>query len=308
MGPAGAVYMSTLPDDSRIRYCGRDFSADEIEQVRRLVASNPKQNRAQLSRLVCDELRWHRPDGRRKDMSCRVAMLRMQRDGLIVLPPPERGNGNGHRRPRLTAASAPREPITLSAQTLGSLRLQQVDTPQNSGLWNELIERYHYLGYQPLPGAQIRYLVFGGSHLLAALGFGAAAWKVAPRDRFIGWTAEQRKANLGQIVNNARFLILPWVTGRNLASRILAAAARRVVEDWACRYGHRPVLLETFVERDRFRGTCYRAANWIHVGQTQGRGKLDRHHRRRLPVKDIYLHPLRKGFRRKLLAPAHHSN
>ncbi|MHC4406940.1 MAG: Druantia anti-phage system protein DruA, partial [Planctomycetota bacterium] len=249
--------MSRWPADPPLRYCGRDFSAEEIEQIRRLIASNPQWNRAQLSRRVCDVLRWHRPDGRRKDMSCRVAMLRMQRDELIALPRAQKTNGNGHRRPRLTAASEPREPIALSAQALGSLHLRPVNTLQDSGLWNELIERYHYLGYQPLPGAQMRYLVFSGPHRLAALGFGAAAWKVAPRDRFIGWTAEQRAANLHRIVNNARFLILPWVTGWNLASRILAAAARRVVEDWTCRYGHSPVLLETFVERDRFRGTCY---------------------------------------------------
>lgn len=292
--------MSTPAPGSLIRYCGRDFSADEMEKIRRLIASHPERNRAQLSRLVCDELGWRRPDGRRKDMSCRVAMLRMQRDGHIALPPPEKGNGNGRRRPRLTAASDPAEPISLPAKALASLRLQPVNTPQESALWNELIERYHYLGYQPLPGAQMRYLVFNGSQRLAVLGFGAAAWKVAPRDRFIGWSPEQRAANLRRIVNNARFLILPWVTGRTLASQILAAAAKRVTEDWSCRYGYEPFLLETFVERDRFRGTCYRAANWVHVGQTQGRGKLDRRHRHPLPVKDIYLYPLRKDFRRKL--------
>ena len=300
--------MSAPSPDPAIRYCGRDFSADDIEKIRRLIASNPERNRARLSRLVCNELGWRRPDGRGKDMSCRVAMLRMQRDGRIVLPPPEKGNGNGRRRPRLTAASDPAEPISLPAKALASLRLQSVNTPQESALWNELIERYHYLGYQPLPGAQMRYQVFNGSQLLAVLGFGAAAWKVAPRDRFIGGSAQQRAANLRRIVNHARFLILPWVTGRNLASQILAAAAQRVAEDWPCRYGYEPFLLETFVERDRFRGTCYRAANWIHVGQTQGRGKLDRRHRHPLPVKDIYLYPLGKDFRRKLRTPPPTSN
>ncbi len=296
--------MSAPSPDPAIRYCGRDFSADDIEKIRRLIASNPERNRAHLSRLVCDELGWRRPDGRGKDMSCRVAMLRMQRDGRIVLPPPEKGNGNGRRRPRLTAASDPAEPISLPAGALAPLRLQPVNTPQDSALWNELIERYHYLGYQPLPGAQMRYLVFGGPHLLATLGFGAAAWKVAPRDRFIGWTPEQRIANLRRIVNNARFLILPWVTARNLASGILAAAAKRLSRDWQDRYGYSPVLLETFVDRDRFDGTCYRAANWIYAGETQGRGKLDRRHRHRLPVKYVFLYPLHKHFRKKLKAAA----
>lgn len=287
-----------------VRYCGRLFTTEEMEWIRQLVASEPLLNRAQLSRRVCSELHWLRPDGRFKEMSCRVAMLRMQRDGLITLPRPEKGNGNGRTRPRLTTASDPKTPLSLSAGELGPLVFRPVDTPPDSVLWNELIERYHYLGYKPLPGAQIRYLVFGRGHLLAALGFGAAAWKVAPRDQLIGWTADQRRANLHRIVNNARFLILPWVAVRNLASRILAASAKGLPCDWKSRYGYQPCLLETFVERDRFRGTCYHAANWIHVGQTQGRGKLDRRHRHPLPVKYVYLYPLHKHFRQKLCANA----
>jgi hypothetical protein len=227
-------------------------------------------------------------------------MLRMQRDGLITLPLPQKGNGNGRTRPRLTAASDPKEPIALPAGALGQLRFHSVQTPQDSSLWNELIERYHYLGYKPLPGDQIRYLVFHGSQLLAAMGFSAAAWKVAPRDRFIGWDDQQRRRNLQQIANNSRFLILPWVKAPNLASCILGATARRLGNDWTQRYGYEPVLLETFVERSRFRGTCYRAANWIHVGETQGRGKLDRQHCGLSTVKHIYVYPLHKCFRYKL--------
>jgi hypothetical protein len=220
--------MSTPRPDPPMRYCGRVFTADEMDQIRHLLASEPGRNRAQLSRLVCDRLGWLRPDGRRKDMSCRVAMLRMERDGLITLPPPEKGNGNGRHHPRFTAASDPQGPIQLAVGAADQLLLRPVHTPHDSRLWNELIERYHYLGYKPLPGAQIRYLVFCGSALVAALGFGAAAWKVAPRDRFIGWNEHQRRDNLHRIVNNARFLILPWVTARNLASRILATAAKRL--------------------------------------------------------------------------------
>ncbi|MHC4867395.1 MAG: Druantia anti-phage system protein DruA [Planctomycetota bacterium] len=280
-----------------VQYCGRLFTTEEMDWIRRLIASEPLLNRAQLSRRVSRELRWLRPDGQSKEMSCRVAMLRMERDGLITLPPPQKGNGNRRRRPRLTVASDPKTPLSHSASTLRPLVFRLVDTPPDSALWNELIERYHYLGYKPLPGAQIRYLVFGRGHLLAALGFGAAAWKVAPRDRFIGWTTDQRRANLHRVTNNARFLILPWVTAANLASRILAASARRLPRDWENRYGYQPCLLETFVERDRFRGTCYRAANWTYVGDTQGRGKLDRQHRHALSVKHVYLYPLHRGCR-----------
>jgi hypothetical protein len=283
-----------------IRYCGRLFTTEEMDWIRRLMASEPKLNRAQLSRRVCSGLHWLRPDGRSKEMSCRVAMLRMERDGLITLPRPKKGNGNGRHRPRLTAASDPKEPLSLPARAVTPLEFRPVDIPGDSLLWNELIERYHYLKYKPLPGAQMRYLLFHGSYLLAALGFSAAAWKVAPRDLFIGWDDRQRRRNLHRIVNNSRFLILPWVKVRNLASCILAAAAKRLGNDWTQRYGYEPVLLETFVERSRFPGTCYRAANWLRVGQTTGRGKLDRQHRGLSSVKHIYLYPLHKHFRQKL--------
>jgi hypothetical protein len=284
------------------RYCGRLFTADEIDWIRRLIDSEPKRNRLQLSRSVCDGLGWLRPNGLRKDMSCRVAMLRMEQDGLIVLPPPQKGNGNGNNRPRLTSASDPGEPIARGAGALGTLTFRAVSTPHDSRLWNELVERYHYLGYKPLPGAQMRYLVYAGPQLLAALGFGAAAWKVAPRDDFIGWTPQERTRNLHHVVNNARFLILPWVTSKNLASRILAGIAKRLPADWEQRYAYCPFLLETFVEKDRFTGASYRAANWTLVGQTQGRGKLDRTHRQSLPLKDIFLYPLHKRFRHHLCA------
>jgi hypothetical protein len=284
-------------------YCGRTFSADELDSIRSLIASDPEKNRAELSRLVCDMLDWKRPDGRRKDMSCRVAMLRMHRNGLIKLPPPQGTNGNGRRRPRLTPASEPRETVEQSAGSLGELEFRQVEGRKDSAFWNELIERHHYLGYEPLGGAQIRYLVFGGSHLLAVLGFGASAWKVADRDLFIGWTPEQRCRHLHLVVNNARFLILPWIRSPNLASRLLSRVAKRLGEDWESRYGYRPFLLETFVDRDRFGGTCYRAANWIRVGETQGRGKSDRYKRFSLPVKHVFLYPLRRDFRRLLCAP-----
>jgi hypothetical protein len=282
------------------RYCGRLFTTEEIDWIRRLIDSEPKYNRVKLSRSVCDELGWLCPNGQRKEMSCRVAMLRMEQDGLLVLPPPQKRNRNGHIRPRLTCASDPAEPITLGAGALGDLTFSPVATPHDSRLWNELIERYHYLGYKPLPGAQMRYLVFAGSHLLAALGFGAAAWKVAPRDLFIGWSPEQRTSNLHLVVNNARFLILPWVTSRNLASRILSGVAKQLPQDWEQRYHYRPLLLETFVEKDRFTGASYRAANWTHVGQTQGRGKLSRTKSQSLPLKEIFLYPLHRHFRQQL--------
>jgi len=169
-----------------------------------------------------------------------------------------------------------------------------------SRLWNEYIYRYHYLGYTILPGAQLRYFVTAGEQLLALLGFAASAWQCAPRDRYIGWSHTQRMRNLHLIVNNSRFLILPWIRSKNLASKILALAARTLPQHWQQRYAYRPVLMETFVDTERFSGTCYRATNWQYVGQTKGRGKLGPAGKRSVPIKDLWLYPLDPDFRRRL--------
>ena len=281
-----------------MRYCGRDFSDSETEAIRALIAEDRSANRARLSRLVCEALNWRRPDGNLKDMSCRVAMLRMQNDGLIRLPPPRNGNNNGKPYRRRTRQAEPDLfPVASSVDALADLNLELVTGRRQSHLWNEYIDRYHYLGYQPLPGAQLRYFARAGDQVVALFGFGAGAWKTAPRDRFIGWSAEQRQRRLPLLVNNARFLILPWVHCRNLASRLLAMVTRALADDWQERYNYRPVLMETFVETARFRGTCYKAANWIYLRETQGRGKLDREP---LPIKTIWVYPLVKHFRRQL--------
>lgn len=289
--------------DGTLRYCGREFSPDDMDWIRRLISDNPQLNRAELSRRVCAQLGWLKPDGALKEMSCRVAMLRMDRDSLLVLPPPRGSNGNGRISPRLTTASDPKPLLSLPAGSLGKLCLRPVENRRDSALWNELIHRYHYLGYTPLPGAQIRYLISAGPHLLAAMGFGAAAWSLQPRDRFIGWSPEQRKKNLHRIVNNARFLVLPWIRSKCLASRILGTVAKKLPRHWETRYGYKPVLMETFTLSSRFQGTCYRAANWLHVGQTRGRGKQDRYETYPVPVKDIFLYPLHKQFRYVLCSP-----
>jgi hypothetical protein len=281
-----------------MRYCGRQFTCSELHGIRQLIAEHPATTRAALSRLVCEHLSWRRDDGRLKDMSCRVAMLRMQDDGLLQLPPPRNGNNNGKPYLRRTLLAEPEPPLqAASPKQLGDLHLQLVTERHDSHLHNEYISRYHYLGYQPLPGAQLRYFVRAAERIIALLGFGAAAWKTRPRDLFIGWRDAQRQRRLHLVVNNARFLILPWVRCRNLASRILGMAARRLASDWMLRYGCHPVLLETFVERPRFRGTSYQAANWTYLGETQGRGKLDVRHQALLPKKAIWVYPLDKDFR-----------
>ena len=277
------------------RYCGRDFTNKELDQIRSLIKENPQFYRAKLSREVCQMLQWLKPDGKLKDMSCRVAMLRMQEDGLIELPEPLRAKAV-IRKIEFTPVTDPQDSILCPVNRLPHLQLQMVNKT-NSSLWNEYIERYHYLGYTPLPGAQLRYFITANGQILALTGFGAAAWQTSPRDKFIGWDHEQRKRNLHLIVNNARFLILPWVQSKNLASKILALNARQLPYDWEEKYHIKPVLMESFVEKNRFAGTCYKAANWCNVGQTKGRGKLGPPGKISVPIKDVWLYPLNKNFR-----------
>jgi hypothetical protein len=291
------------PETKTVKYCGREFTESNLAEIRRIIAEDPNKTRWAISQQVCEALAWRKINGGLKEMSCRVALLRMQEDGLVCLPPPRRRNGNGTRYARRTAQAEPELPLCNPVADLRELRLELVAGKHDSRLWNEYIARYHYLGYQVLPGAQLRYFARTEGRIIALLGFGAAAWKTAPRDIFIGWTHTQRKQRLHLVVNNARFLILPWVTSRHLASKLLGMAARQISFDWNARYGYQPVLLETFVEKQRFAGTCYRAANWQHIGETQGRGKLDVHALCALPIKSIWVLPLHKRFRELLCAP-----
>jgi Domain of unknown function (DUF4338) len=287
-------------------YCGRAFTPAELGLIRDLAATLP--TRAAIAGAVCDALAWHAPDGRRKDMTARVALGRMAADQLITLPPPRNGNGNGRHARHADAGgqlALPLPPCPAATLTaLGPVTISAVDGRQASRQWNQLIRDHHYLGYTPLAGAQIRYLAATpAAGQIAALAFAASAWKCAPRDTWIGWDAATRTANLNLICGNARFLIRPGITVPNLASWLLAAITRRLPADWQARYGYAPVLAETFVETPRFTGASYRAANWTRVGQTQGRGKLDRRHQHALPVKDIYLYPLHRHWRQILTTP-----
>lgn len=283
-------------------YCGRHFTDPELQRIRDLARTLP--TRQAIARTVCTEFAWHKPDGGLKVMSCKVALLRMHRDGVVTLPPPRSAHSPASRIPSRAARALPSgPPLQGTRGDIARLTLEPVQGPADSRYWNDIVARFHYLGYSPLSGAQLRYFIHGDGVLLGVLGFGAAAWKIAPRDAFIGWTPEQRRARLHLIVNNARFLLLPWVSIRCLASSVLALAARQLPGDWYRRFAYRPVLLETFIERERFSGTSYRAANWVTVGCTQGRGKLDRLKHYGKPVKDIYLYPLDRRFRAILTEP-----
>lgn len=281
-----------------MQYSGREFTDKEIHWIKERVKGDPLLTRHKLSKLFCERFNWRKPDGSLKDMSCRKAHLRMAQDGVITLPKARKGHFNKVGKIQRTLMAEPGEVVTIGA---GSLELEiDLVTKGWSSLWNEYIDRYHYLGYTRLPGAQLRYFVRSGGDMMALLGFGSSAWKTQPRDKYIGWTASERKANLHLVVNNVRFLILPWIQSKNLGSRILSMLARRIRSDWDDCYNYRPVLLETFVDKSRFAGTCYKAANWQYLGDTQGRGKLDVRHENKLPVKSVWVYPLVKSFRRYL--------
>lgn len=288
-----------------IRVCAEAFSAEMIERIKQTIANEPGLTRRQLSTMVCEWLDWRDARQRLKTMSCRVALLRLHRRGLIELPRVVHSFG-----PRaFQAVLLPSVPhLECGVRELSGLRLERVSAaqPQQSALWNELVARYHYLGQQPLAGAQLRYLICCDQGPLGAISFSAAAWRVEARDRYIGWPEEQREAHLRYVVNNSRFLILPTVRVRHLASKVLGMCARQLPRDWRVLYGYEPVMLETFVEWDRFRGTCYQAAGWVCVGRTKGRGKMDRQHRAKVPVKAIYLKPLVKDWRERLGGEAGH--
>ena len=279
---------------------GRSFGEIGLAQVREEVSAAAGALRAEIARRVCRRLGWHTPGGSLATMSARVALLRLHRQGLLELPPPRNGNANG--RPfDASAVEGPAEaPLERRADQLAGLSLHLVRHERESRLYNALIERYHYLGFVPLAGAQMRYLIAWEGGWLGALGFGAAAWQVRDRDRFIGWDALGRQTHLHRVVGNSRFLLLPWVRCPHLASKVLAMSVRRLARDFQERYGYSPVLVESFVEEPRFSGTCYRAANWQPVGWTQGRGKKGQWHEPRLPRKSIWVYPLHRHFRQIL--------
>jgi transposase len=284
------------------KYSGRIFSESELQTIRSIIEEDTTGMRTVIARTACEQLGWYRDDGELKSASMAKVLTAMEADGLIELPPSRTITTRVQAKPiEHTARTDAGDPVTAGAGELArDLHVEIAESDEQKSLWNEYIDRYHYLGYTPMAGAQLKYLVYSGDRLLALLGFGASAWKIAPREWYIGWSTEKREENLKLVVNNARFLILPWVTSQNLASMILSRVTARLSEDWMQRYRYKPVLLETFVEKKRFTGASYRAANWKHVGATKGRGKMDRFKESTLPVKDIYLYPLHEEFKRLL--------
>ena len=285
---------------------GRRVTEKDLGEVRQLLGAHPDWSRRRLSQALCAQWNWRNGAGQLKDMAARSLLVKLHQRGWIPLPPRRQTPTNRMRG----AAPAPRPwdrtPRCGSLEDLGRVELREVsgEVAAREELRAALAE-FHYRGWGGTVGENLQYRVSDAQgRLLAGLLFGSAAWKCRDRDRFIGWAAAQREANLGRITNNQRFLILPWVRVRHLGSWILGRVLRRVSADWERKYGHGVVLVETFVEGERFRGTVYQAANWLRVGATQGRTRQDRYSTLQVPVKDIYVYPLRRDFREVLCGPA----
>lgn len=280
---------------------GRSITSFDIQRIQRFMDENPQWHRTKLSWELCINWDWKALNGQYKDMACRGLLLKLEKLGLITLPPRRTQANNSLRNRLVHPVQHQQSPIHASLKTLAPLHIERVQKDEHKALFLTLLELYHYLGYCRTAGKNVKYIVFDrNANPLACILFGSPAWKVAPRDSFISWDIQTRKQYLHLIANNLRFLILPWVRVPHLASHILGRIAHRVSDDWMHKYGHPICLLETFVERGRFKGTCYRAANWQLVGQTKGRTRNDRYNTIRVPIKDIYLYPLIPNFRESL--------
>jgi len=288
--------------DYPIRVQGRCLRAADISWLRSLMESNPEWNRSKLSRHIAEQWHWRNEAGQLKDIAARTLLRKLEERGLIELPPRQRGAPHSRRAKReIQPVLHATERIECSLGDLRPVRLELVTDGAGRDLFAHLLHAYHYLSYSRPVGQNLAYLIREREgRPLGCLLFGAAAWKAAARDTYIGWGEAARTRHLPLVANNTRFLILPWVRVAHLASHVLGLAARQLSGHWGQKYGHPIHLLETFVERDRFAGTAYLAANWTRLGQTTGRSRNDREHRLEVPVKNVFCYPLHRRFRELL--------
>lgn len=274
----------------------------DLETIRQAIVNHWDSGRSAISHILCAQWNWRQANGQLKGMACRELLLRLERLGHIQLPPRINNKNNA-----IKVAALPQcyqlfnvQPITGRVDLFKNIRLEIVDDKKQSQLWNSLVDNYHYLGYKHIVGNCLKYFVYLDDQLICCIAWGSAAWKVACRDEFIGWTAEQRKTNLNGIANNIRFLIFPWVEVKHLASKILAASCRQLATDWAHTFHEELVLAETFVDSGKFQGTSYRAANWHYIGYTSGSGKKGASYHHHGIIKSVFVYPLTTDFQNRL--------
>ena len=284
-----------------ITFRGRKITQDDIATIRKIIDRHPTKSRRFISQEVCRRWNWKQPNGSLKDMTCRSLLLLLETKGLIVQPPRKCQPANPLvQRKKPAKIVIDQSPLQGPLKNLFPIQVEQARKTPKESIFNRLIETHHYLGYTQTVGEHLKYLVYSRDRIIACLAWGSVPWHMVVRDRFIGWSPEIRRKNLHLMANNTRFLILPWISVRNLASHLLAAFRYRLSRDWERLYNHPIHLLETFVDPERFLGTCYRADNWIYVGKTTGRGKNNNSHRAVVSQKAVYLYPLTPGFRELL--------
>lgn len=279
----------------------RPVTEKDISFIRKLMGDHPKDGRYALSRKICRAWNWVQPNGQLKDMVCRGLLLRLEKEGHIVLPPRKSTPRNPflHRKPPEPFV-VDETPVEGSIKELFPITFRQVRRSPFEKLFNGLIAQYHYLGYTQPVGEHLKYLIFSEDRPIGCLALSSAPYHLNCRDRYIGWSPDVRKKNLHLLAYNLRFLILPWVHSPCLASHLLSRCAKIISSDWQRIYHHPVYWLETFVDTGRFKGTCYRAANWILLGKTTGRGKNDQTNKVNRSIKDVYGCPLVRNFREKL--------
>ncbi len=278
----------------------RTITSADIEFIQATIYDNWNKSRTQISKILCQKWNWVQPNGRLKDMACREVLLTLYRKNLINYPHGNHDGRNKKRNRSIPVIEVDQSFIENKLSTLPPVELKLVRNTTLEPLYNSLIQEHHYLGFRQIVGNHLKYMAFIGDQPVACIGWGSAAWSVKSRDAFVGWDKKTKENNLNFVANNTRFLILPWVSVKCLASKILALNAKRISNDWLKVYHHPIYLLETFVEQNRFKGTCYKAANWVRAGQTKGTAKKGHDHLFHGKIKDVYLYPLRKDFREKL--------
>ena len=279
----------------------RIINKDDVNLIQATVNEHWEKGRTQISKILCQKWNWIQRNGNLKDMACREILVTLERKNLISLPPGLHNGRNQKRNRSIPFIEIDQTPIRAGLKDLDHVRIVLVRNTHLELLYNSLVQCHHYLGYKQIVGNHLKYMAFIDDRPVACLGWGSPAWAVKSRDAFIGWDKATKARNLHSIVNNARFLILPWISVKYLASKILAINVKRIAHDWNNTYHYPIYLSETFIEKNRFRGTCYKAANWIHVGQTKGTSKKGNDHLFHGNIKDVYLYPLRKDFRSELM-------
>lgn len=284
-----------------LRYRGRAVTAEDILFIRELIAAHPGDNRRKLSKRLCEAWQWKQANGALRDMVCRGLMLMLDRAGYITLPPVSYVRNNPlANRARPAPVLIDNSSVACRLRDLQPLEIQQVRRTPDEALFNSLIETRHYLGYEQPVGEHLKYMVWAQGRPIACAAWSSAPRHLGSRDRYIGWSLEARRRNIRFIAYNTRFLILPWVRVEHLASHLLARMVGRISGDWQQVYGHPLYFVETFVDPERFRGTCYRAANWVLLGKTTGRGKDAVNWQQNRSIKEVLGYPLTKHFRERL--------